>query len=166
MLEGNLALELELEGHGPAAIRPGLLPHFDHQVSGLWPGVNQLTPHGDIVVALGQLVTGFSLLSRGFAFSKFPAGFGFSEGAGLPDPHHLEVKPFLFLGPGVHHPEMGLFQVEVAAHQGEQTPQDHSFNLNPIGCANQPTGELLGIGRHINPTHHANGPVLHRLGDR
>jgi hypothetical protein len=29
MLEGNLALELELEGHGPAAIGAGLLPHFD-----------------------------------------------------------------------------------------------------------------------------------------
>jgi hypothetical protein len=61
---------------------------------------------------------------------------------------------------------MGLLKVEVAAHQGEQTPQDHSLNLNPIGRANHPTGELLGIGRQINPTHHANGPVLHRLGDR
>ena len=76
------------------------------------------------------------------------------------------MKAFLFLGPGINHPQMGLLQVEVAAHQGQQTPQDHSFNLNPIVCANQPTGELLGIGRHINPTHHANGPVLHRLGDR
>jgi hypothetical protein len=122
MLEGNLALELELEGHGPAAIGAGLLPHFDHQISGLWPGVNQLTPHGDIVVALGQLITGFSLLSSGFAFGGLPAGFGFGQGAGLPDPHHLEVKPFLFLGPGINHPQMGLLQVEVAAHQGKQAP--------------------------------------------
>jgi hypothetical protein len=159
MLEGDVALELELERHRPAAIRPGLLPHFDDQISGFWTGVDQLTAHGDIVVALWQLIAGFT-------FSELITGFAVRKGAGLPDPNHLEVKPFLFFRSGINDPEMGLIQVEVAAHQGEQTPQNHSFNLTAIGSANQPTGELLGIRWHINPTHHANGPVLHRLGDR
>ena len=67
---------------------------------------------------------------------------------------------------GVHHPEMGQLQIEVATHQGEQTTEHDRLQLGAIGGADHTAGGLGRIARHVVATHHTDGPVLHRLGDR
>jgi len=156
VFEGDLALELELERHGPVAITAGFLADLHHQIAALRAGVDQLTPHREIPIALGQLVVDGAVP---------PSALG--QGAGLPYAHHLQMEPLLFIaGAGIHHPEVGFRQIEVAPHQGEQPPQHNRLDLHAIGGVNGPTGELLGVRRHIGAPHHANGPVLQGLGDR
>ena len=69
-------------------------------------------------------------------------------------------------GAGIHDPEMGLGQVEMAPHQGQHPTQDHSLDLTAVGGLDHPSGQLLRITGPIGPPDHPNGPVLHRFGDR
>ena len=153
MLKGNRALELELEGHGTGAVGAGLLAHLHHQVTAFGAGEDQFAAHREVVVALGQGILG-------------PLGLTGGEGARLPHAHHLQMQAVLFAATGVHHPEMGLGQVEMAAHQREQTAQHHRLDLITLGGADQATGKHIGLGRHVDAPHDADGPVLVRFGDR
>ena len=76
------------------------------------------------------------------------------------------MQAVLFAATGVHHPEMGLRQIEMAAHQREQTAQHHRLDLIALGGADQATGKHIGLGRHVDAPHDADGPVLVRFGDR
>ena len=88
------------------------------------------------------------------------------QGAGFPHAYELQVQLLLVAGAGVHHPEVGLGQVEVPPHQGQDPPQDHRLNRGAVGGFDHPPGELLGIAGPIGPSDHTDGPVLHRFGDR
>lgn len=76
------------------------------------------------------------------------------------------MQATLLTAAGVHHPEVGLGQAEVAAHQRQQPTQHHGLQLLAVGGVDRTAGELLGVGGHIDATHHTDGPVLQRFGDR
>ena len=76
------------------------------------------------------------------------------------------MQPPILPGAGIDHPEVGLLQVEVTPHQGEQASQNHRLELGALCSADDPPGELLRVCRHIDTSHHAYGPVLGGLGDR
>jgi hypothetical protein len=76
------------------------------------------------------------------------------------------MKFALLAAAGVHNPQMGNRQVEMASHQGEQPPQHHRLQLTAIGCVDHAAGELVGINRFKTAPHHPDGPILRRLGDR
>ena len=158
MLQGNLPPQLQFERLHPGAVGPGLLAHLDHQIAAFRPGEDQLAPHREVVVAFWERVFCRRQLRRGVL-----SGF---EGAGFPHTHNLEVEAAGLADAGIHHPEMGAGHVQMAAHQAEHTAQHHRFNLGPLGGADQAAGGLLRISGHVLAANHANGPVLHRFGDR
>ena len=155
MFEGHHPSHGHLEGKGAAAIGPGLLAHLHHQLAILRTGEHQLTAHREVIVTLGQRIRG----------RVFPRSSGI-KGAGLPDTHQLEMEMVLLAAAGINHPEMGGVQVEMTPHQGEQTSQNDCLKFRAVLGAEHTTGQLLGIRRPIVATHHSDGPVLHRLGDR
>jgi hypothetical protein len=55
-LQGNLALELQFERGGPAAIGAGELADLHHHITALGPGEDQFATHGEIVVAFGHRI--------------------------------------------------------------------------------------------------------------
>ena len=165
VVEGHLAAELQLEGNRPAAIGPGQLPNLHHQIAGFRPGVDEFASHREVVVSFRQ---GIGRKRGSFRCRLLPLhqGIGGSQGARLPNPHHLEMELVLVAAAGVHHPEMGQLQVEVATHQGEQAAEHHRLQFAAIGGADHPAGGLGRIARYVVATHHTDGPILHRLGDR
>jgi hypothetical protein len=58
VLEGDLTAQLQLEGGGTAAVSSRLLPHLHHKVAGFRTGEDQLSPHGEIVVAFRESIVG------------------------------------------------------------------------------------------------------------
>lgn len=151
VLERDGPLQLEFERCRAAAIGPRQLAHFHHQVAALGSGVDQFAPHGEVLVSLGKLIA--------------PRPIG--QGAGLPDTHHLQVQALLLIpGAGIDHPEVGLGQIQVPLHQGEQPAQHHRLDGHAVGGLDGSAGELLGVSGHVGAPHHANGPVLQGLGDR
>ena len=54
----NLTTELQLEGQGPEAIRPGLLTNLDNDLGGFRLCVDELSPDRKVIVPFRQLVNG------------------------------------------------------------------------------------------------------------
>ena len=150
VIRGNLPLELQLEWRGTAAISPGLLADLHHQIPLLGAGVDQLATHGEVVVALGELV----------------GAAGLGEGARLPHPHQLQVQLAGIAVAGVGHPQVGLGQIKVAAHQRQHPAEHHRLDAAAVLHLNAAAGELLRVVGQVGPAHHTDGPVLHRFGDR
>ena len=152
MLQGQLALDLELEGERAMSIGPGLLPDLHNHLPGFRLGEDQLTPDGKIVVSFRQVVGSLRLI--------------WSQRAGLPDPGDLEVQMVTFATAGIHDPEVGLIQGQMPPNQGEHTTEHNGFQGDPLGVGQGATGELFGIGWSVSTAHKPDGPVLQRLCDR
>jgi len=54
----------------------------------------------------------------------------------------------------------------VAANQAEHTTQYNGFDLGAVVAADHTAAGLLGVGRNVLTADQANGPVLHRFGNR
>jgi len=146
----HLALQLQLERGRATTVGAGLLANLDHQITVVRTGVDQLTAHGEVPVAFGQVIPVALTLIRG-------------EGAGLPHTHELEVQLIGIAESGIGDPEVGLAEVEVTTHQGQHATEHDGINLGAVLGLNHSSGELFRISGHVSPPHHADGAVLHRL---